>query len=193
MGQIFTHIDDRIQDWIAKQKMFFVATAPLAQDGSVNVSPKGLDTLRVVDEHTLAYLDFGGSGIETVAHIRENGRIVIMMCAFEGQPKIFRFHGTGRAIFPGQSGYAGLAAHFDLSQVGVRSIVKVAVTRIADSCGYGVPYYSYEGQRKTASEHAHKRGEDAIRNYLKDKNRDSIDGMAGLSEEQADSYLGPKK
>lgn len=191
MGTVYEKIDERVQEWIERQHMFFVASAPLAGDGLVNLSPKGLDTLRVLDERSLAYLDFGGSGIETIAHLRENGRIVLMMCAFEGPPKIFRFYGTGEPVYPGDADYDDLAAHFDLRQVGVRAIIRVALTRIADSCGYGVPTYSYEGQRKTASEYVRKRGEAKIRSYLKEKNRNSIDGLAGLSADDADRFRGP--
>ena len=191
MGKVYEKIDDRIEEWMARQHMLFVATAPRADDGLVNLSPKGLDTLRVLDETTLAYLDFGGSGIETIAHLRENGRIVVMMCAFEGPPKILRFYGRGRAVFPGCAGYEDLAARFDLTQVGVRAIVEIALTRIADSCGYGVPVYAFAGHRKTAGEYARKRGEARIRDYLAENNRESIDGLAGLSAEEAARYRGP--
>ncbi len=191
MGKIYAAIDSKIQAWIAKQHMFFVATAPLSRDGSVNLSPKGHDTLRVCDEQTLAFLDYGGSGVETIAHLRENGRIVIMMCAFEGPPKIYRFHGTGEVLTPRDQGFEELAQLFDRSQLGVRAIIRVAVSRVSDSCGFGVPFYDYREQRRTSPDYARTQGPHKIREFLTKENTQSLDGLTGLSSEEAASFEGP--
>src|SRR5215217_8687973 len=141
-GQVYERIDDHWRDWIAKQTMFFVATAPLDGDGHVNVSPKGpIGSLRVIDDHTVAYLDVVGSGIETVAHLRENGRIVVMLCAFQGPPRILRLHGRGEVVLPEDPSFDDLMGSLDFDDPAVlesrRSIVIVHVGRVADSCGYG--------------------------------------------------------
>lgn len=193
MGKVFDCIDDDIRDWIGQQQMFFVATAPLSGEGLVNLSPKGLDTFRVLDDHTIAYLDYGGSGIETLAHVRENGRIVVMMCAFRGPPKIFRFHGTGEIVTPNDKGYGALAAQFDLSFVGVRAIIKVNVSRISDSCGYGVPLYQFEGQREISPKYVKQRGGDHIRNYFAENNSTSLDGLPAMTKEEAEAYRTPQE
>src|SRR5437762_4546777 len=139
MGREYDRIDDRWRDWIARQPVFFVGSAPLAGDGHVNVSPKGPGgSLRVLDDRTVAYLDLVGSGIETVAHLRENGRIVVMFCAFEGPPRIVRLHGRGTVIQVGEPGYDELqrSLGFDsleTAEVGARGIVTVSVERVADS------------------------------------------------------------
>lgn len=191
MGKVYASIDASIRKWIERQHMFFVATAPLSGDGAVNLSPKGHDTLRVLDEHTLAFLDYGGSGIETIAHLRENGRIVIMMCAFEGPPKIYRFHGHGEVVTPIDDGFSALADHFDRSQLGIRAIIRVRLTRVSDSCGFGVPFYDYQGQRRTSPDYIRAKGVENIRDYLKVTNSRSLDGIAGLSEAEADAYFPP--
>src|SRR3954453_14106855 len=143
-------IDERWRDWIARQPMFFVGTAPLTGDGHVNVSPKGPGgTLRVLDERTVAYLDVTGSGAETIAHLSENGRIVVMWCAFEGPPKILRLHGRGEGLTPGGARCGELLGRGSFEELGPpearRAVIVVDVERIADSCGYGVPLMSHEG------------------------------------------------
>src|SRR6478672_12973734 len=136
MARTYDEIDDHLRGWIARQPMFFVASAPLAADGHINVSPKGPGgTLRVLGPRRVAYLDYVGSGAETIAHVRENGRIVVMFCAFEGPPKILRLHGRAEVLPPDHE----LAAQFDSPQDAVRSVIRIDVERIADSCGYGVP------------------------------------------------------
>ncbi|MEM7015220.1 MAG: pyridoxamine 5'-phosphate oxidase family protein [Verrucomicrobiota bacterium] len=180
MGDVYEKIDQRIADWIAKQKLFFVATAPLAGDGLVNCSPKGMDSFRVLDPNTVAYFDVTGSGVETIAHLRENGRIVIMMCAFEGPPKIMRFHGRGEVLEKGTEEYLELIDRFT-ELPGARSIIRVSVDRISDSCGYSVPEYTYEGERDILIKWAEKKGEAGIEKYKDQKNRKSIDGLEGLS------------
>ena len=191
MGKTYDSIDSNIRKWIGKQQVFFVGTSPLAASGSVNVSPKGHDTLRVLDDHTLAFMDYGGSGIETIAHLRENGRIVIMMCAFDGPPKIYRFHGQGEVITPLDGGFASLARHFDRTELGIRAIIRVRVTRISDSCGFGVPVYEYRQQRDVSPTYIRVSGVEKVRAYLKGKNTESIDGLPGAAESEIESYLGP--
>lgn len=179
MGKVFETIDGKMEEWVARQRMFFVATAPRGDEGLVNCSPKGMDTFRLLDEHTVAYLDLTGSGVETIAHLRENGRIVIMLCALEGPPRIVRFHGRGEVHEKGSEGYRGLASRF-ADYPGARSIVRVAVERISDSCGYSVPLYSYEGERDILLKWAEQKGEAGVEEYQREKNRRSLDGLEGL-------------
>jgi hypothetical protein len=183
MGRIYDEISDQVAQWLEAQPVFFVATAPLSEDGRINCSPKGnRDEFKVVDAHTVAYLDQTGSGIETLAHVQENGRIVLMFCAFEGRPRIVRLHGIGRSAPVGTDDFAALASRFPrASDVGVRSIVAVEVRRIADSCGYGVPLMKFEGHRPTMDEWATRKGPDGIRAYWADNNLSSIDALEGLS------------
>src|SRR5262249_23315363 len=145
MGKVYAAIDDKLRTFIEAQQMFFVATAP-SNGGHINLSPKGLNALRILGPTTVAYIDHIGSGIETIAHLRENGRIIIMLCAFEGPPKTVRLHGTGCAIEPPDSDYASLMTHFD-ARPGTRAIIRVELARISDSCGYSTPLYRYEQQR----------------------------------------------
>ncbi|HEY9734962.1 MAG TPA: pyridoxamine 5'-phosphate oxidase family protein, partial [Trichocoleus sp.] len=146
MGKVYTEITDELQAWVEQQKMFFVATAPTGE-GHVNCSPKGTDSLRVLGPNEVAYLDLTGSGIETVAHLQENGRIVIMLCAFEGAPKIVRFHGIGKAYPLGTGDFEHYWPHFQPIP-GARAIIHVQVTRISDSCGNGVPLFEFKGERQ---------------------------------------------
>mgnify|MGYP001057410730 CR=1 FL=1 len=179
MGKAYQEIDASIARFIQRQKLFFVATAPLAGDGLVNCSPKGLDSLRILDSKTLVYADVGGSGVETVAHIRENGRIVLMFCALEGPPKIFRFYGTGTAIEPGDPAFEALAAPFDTLPT-VRNLVRIDVALIRDACGYGVPLYEYRGERDSLSNWVSAKTDEELAQYRKDNNRQSLDGLPGL-------------
>ena len=180
MAHEFDGIDERMAEFLLAQPVFFVATAPLAGDGLVNLSPKGMEgTFAVLDEHTVAYLDLTGSGVETIAHLRENGRVVIMFCAFTGKPKIVRLQGTGRAVFPGEAEFSALAPRFpDLP--GVRSIIVVDVARVADSCGYAVPFMSYDRDRDGLVRWANGKGPDGIARYQADKNARSLDGLPGI-------------
>ena len=180
MGKPLDAIDDTIRAFIEAQQMFFVATAPLDAAGHLNVSPKGLDTLRVLGPRTLAYLDFVGSGSETIAHIRQNGRIVLMWCAFSGPPNIVRVHGRADVIEPQDLEYAGLRRLFATTAPGVRSIVRVAVERVADSCGFGVPLYEYKGQRSQLARWAEHKGDEGLVEYQREKNRESLDGLPSL-------------
>jgi predicted pyridoxine 5'-phosphate oxidase superfamily flavin-nucleotide-binding protein len=179
VGKRYATIDDTVRKFIEAQPMFFVGSAPLSADGHVNISPKGLDTLRVLGPRTIAYLDLTGSGIETVSHLKENGRVVLVFCAFQGPPKIFRLHGRGTVIEPGDDRFAELAAHFQEFE-GTRSIIYVDVSRIADSCGYSVPLLRYEGERSQLTAWAHKLGPEALKTYRHEKNRESIDQIPGL-------------
>ena len=189
MAKIYEAIDGRWRDWIARQPLFFVATAPLAGDGRVNVSPKGpIGTLRVLDEHTIAYLDVTGSGAETIAHLRENGRIVVMLCAFEGPPRILRLHGRGEVVLADDPRFEDLLERAGFEQPSVpeshRAVIVVHVERIADSCGYGVPLMSYEGERSHQELSSAKRlrtdGPDGLRDYRREKNARSIDGLPAV-------------
>jgi hypothetical protein len=179
VGKEYTVIDEGIRRWIKQQRLFFVSTAPLDADGLINCSPKGMDTLRVLDERTIGYLDLTGSGVETIAHLRENGRIVIMMCAFEGAPKIIRFYGKGKVLRKDDAGYLGLIKQFE-PFAGTRSIIRVEVERIIDSCGYSVPRYQYQGERDALLKWADTKGEGGVAEYQQLKNRRSLDGLDGL-------------
>jgi predicted pyridoxine 5'-phosphate oxidase superfamily flavin-nucleotide-binding protein len=179
MGKTYPAIDARIRAFIAAQQMFFVATAPRDESAHLNISPKGLDTFRVLDDHTIGYLDYVGSGAETIAHLRENGRVVIMFCAFQGPPNIVRLHGRGDVVEPQDAEYAALRPLFPPG-AGSRAIIRVRVDRIADTCGFGVPLYSYEGQRTQLTDWAERKGEPALMEYQEKKNAESIDGLPAL-------------
>src|SRR4051794_36072966 len=186
MGRIYEEIDDKLAAWIARQPLYFVGTAPLDGDGHVNVSPKGpIGTLRVIGPHEVAYLDVVGSGAETAAHLRENGRIVIMLCAFDGPPRILRLHGRGEVLWAEDEAFGPLldALAFEEPEVDAtrRAIVRVDVTRIADACGFGVPLMEHVGERANATKWARgklrKDGPAAMDIYKTTKNTTSIDGL----------------
>ena len=158
--------------------MFFVATAP-SSGGHVNLSPKGLDSLRMIDSRTLVYLDYVGSGAETIAHLKDNGRIVLMMCAFDGPPKIVRLHGRGETIEPQHDEYAALRSLFPAGEQ-ARAVIRVHVERISDSCGYGVPLYRFQGDRTQLQAWAERKGPDGLIEYQTKNNRESIDGLPAL-------------
>jgi len=180
MGKSYSEIDDNLRRFIEAQRMFFVATAPLAADGHVNVSPKGLDALHVLAPKRVLYVDFVGSGVETIAHLRENSRIVLMFCAFEGPPKILRLHGSGRVVEPLDSEMVEYDRYLPVDH-SVRSVIVVDVTRIHDSCGFGVPLYDFRGQRSQYSDWVKKKeAAEGLVDYQKQKNAASIDGLAGL-------------
>jgi hypothetical protein len=185
MGKVFDGIDDRLAAWIARQRLFFVATAPRA-GGHVNLSPKGpIETLSVVGPDRVAYLDRIGSGAETAAHLRDDGRIVIMLCAFEGPPRIVRLHGRGTFVAADDPGFEARLAETGLDALDLpelkRAVVDVAVERVADSCGYGVPLMRFEGIRpqsaRWAENRLRKEGPDALRRYVETHNAHSIDGL----------------
>lgn len=181
MGKQFEEITPALRDWIAAQRVFFVATAPLSAEGHVNCSPKGLDTLRILGPREIAYLDLTGSGAETIAHLRENGRIVIMFCAFEGPPRIVRLHGRGSVVLPGAPDWSSLRSQFP-EQIGDRAIIRIEATRISDSCGFGVPRYEFSEDRAALPQWCEKKGPDGLARYQRDKNAESIDGLPALRE-----------
>jgi hypothetical protein len=195
MATLFERIEDVHRDWIARQSLFFVGTAPLDESGHINVSPKGpIGSLRVLDDHSVAYLDAYGSGTETVAHVRENGRIVVMLCAFEGPPRILRLHGRACVLQSGTPEYEELLARarFDdpSTPASRRAIVLVDVTRVADSCGYGVPEMSFVRNREhLALAHAKKERVtgDAYHEVQVTRNSHSIDGLEALRPMQGDA------
>ncbi|MBT2527258.1 MULTISPECIES: pyridoxamine 5'-phosphate oxidase family protein [Streptomyces] len=184
MGKLYERIDGRIRKFIEDQPVFFTATAPLAADGHVNVSPKGrAGTLVVLDEMTLAYLDFGGSTAETVAHVRENGRVTLMWCAFTGPPKVLRVHGQGEAVFRDDPRWAGLITRFeDVDGPSARAIVVVHARRISDSCGFAVPFMEYREERTQHAEYFARKTDDEFAAYCAKKEYIgvSLDGLPAL-------------
>jgi Pyridoxamine 5'-phosphate oxidase len=177
MGRVYDDISEEQARWIGEQPLFFVATS--AADAHVNVSPRGLDTFRVLGPNRVAWLDLTGSGVETIAHLRADGRITLMFCAFEGLPKILRLYGQGEVREPGGAGYDELRYRFpDLP--GERAIIDVSVSRIADSCGYGVPRMDLVGPRDQLLTSAERKGQVKMAEYRALKNTRSIDGLPGL-------------
>src|SRR4051812_33249004 len=179
MGKSYNGITPELSQWIEQQRMFFVATAPLAGDGLINCSPKGMDTFRVLTPNEVAYLDLTGSGIETVAHARENGRIVFMFCAFEGPPKIVRLHGTSEVLVAGSAQYELLSPLFP-AYPGRRAVVRVRLSRVSDSCGFAVPRYRFTGHRDTLVRWLDGKGEEGLAGYRRTKNSRSLDGLPGI-------------
>ena len=189
MGRTYEHIDEHLRGWIARQPLFFVGTAPLTGEGHVNVWPKGpIGTLRVLDDRTVAYLDVVGSGAETIAHLRENGRIVVMLCSFSGPPRSVRLHGRGRVVPARDDEFGELLARGGFEEPAAvearRALVVVDVTRVSDSCGYGVPLMAFEGERPHQDAWAAKKlrvgGPGALDEYQAEKNAVSIDGLPAV-------------
>lgn len=174
-------IDAELADWLREQHVFFVATAPLSQDGHVNCSPKGGDCFRVLGGHEVAYQDYTGSGAETAAHLRENGRILLMFCAFTGRPNIVRLHGRGELITPDHPDFADLTALFPPNP-GMRAVVRVTVWRISTSCGFSVPLMDFREDRETLDKWALAKGPEALTDYRTQKNARSIDGLPALAD-----------
>ena len=179
MARTYDALDVPLRAFIEAQQMFFVATAPLDAAAHVNLSPKGLDTFRILDGRTVAYLDHVGSGAETIAHLRENRRIVMMFCAFQGPPKVLRLHGRGEVLEQQDAGYAELRALFPPAPTG-RAIIRVALDRISDSCGFGVPLYAFDAQRTQLPRWAEHKGEAGLLEYQQAKNARSIDDLPAL-------------
>jgi hypothetical protein len=184
MGKVYEGLEPRLRTFVEEQKVFFVASAPLAGDGHVNVSPKGRDgSLVVLDEHTVAYLDFGGSHAETIAHLRENGRITLMWCAFDGPPKVLRVHGRGEPIFRDDPRWPDLIPHFTAADgPGARAIILVSAVMVSDSCGFAVPFMDYREERTQHSQHFGRKSEEEFAAYCESKphNRASVDGLPAL-------------
>lgn len=182
MAKFYPQLDDNLKAFITRQHIFFVATAP--SDGRVNLSPKGLDSLRVLDDKRVAYLDLTGSGNETAAHLLADGRMTLMFCAFEGDHRIMRLYGHGRAIKPGDSEWATLAPQFP-TLPGARQIILLDIESLQTSCGAGVPLYEYRGEREALLRWVDKKGEQGVHDYQHEKNQVSIDGLpTGLFEEK---------
>jgi hypothetical protein len=183
MAAVYPEIDATLRAWLLAQPVFFVGTAPTGAAGHVNVSPKGMaGTFAVLGPRSVGYLDYFGSGIETLAHLRENGRIVIMCCAFSGPPKIVRLQGRGRAVLPDDVEFAALRGRFDKQRdVGLRAIIVVDLERIADSCGYSVPFMEYVGDRDVLDRAQERRDDAYFAEYAVTRNASSIDGLPGLA------------
>ena len=180
MGKTYEKLDDKLIAFIKAQKMFFVATAPLSQDGHVNVSPKGYDSFIVIDEKTVAYADLGGSGIETLAHVNENARITIMFCAFEGPANIVRIYGRGRTLQFNQPDFEEEIGRFPPGHERARNIIYVDITSVSDSCGWGVPFYEFKGQRDQLQRYVDNKPVEEWRESRLTKNASSIDGLPGM-------------
>jgi len=183
MAKIYPELDDKLQSFIKAQRMFFIATAPSSATGLINCSPKGLDSLRIIDTKTIAYLDFTGSGIETVAHLKENGQYVLMFCSFEERPLILRLHGTGTVLEKEDEEFDKLLPLFP-EMPGVRAIIKLTVKRIADSCGWGVPLFEFKGERDTYFKYAKQLGDEGLQAAQTATNMHSLDGLQGLKQPQ---------
>jgi hypothetical protein len=180
MGKSSDGITPELSNWIEQQRIFFVATAPLAGDGFINCSPKGMDTFRILGPRDVAYVDLTGSGVETIAHARENGRIVFMFCAFEGPPKIVRLHGRSDVLVPDSPEFQAVAAHLP-AYLGHRAIIRARLTRVSDSCGYGVPRYDFAGDRDLLMRWSASKGPEGLRQYRLQKNTRSLDDLPGLT------------
>lgn len=190
MSAVYDAIDEALAHFIERQPLFFVGTAPRADDGHINLSPKGVrGTWCVLDSNRVAYLDFTGSGIETIAHLRENGRVVLLFCAFSGPPKIVRIHGTGEPVFTDDPRYGELRSRFGAfdNDHAVRSIIVVTAKRISDACGYGVPRMSFRGDRENLRALHGTRSAEELAAYREKKNRRSLDGLPGMpSDDEPD-------
>jgi hypothetical protein len=174
MAKFYQQLDDMLRGFIGEQKIFFTATAPA--EGRINLSPKGMDTFRCLDEHRVAYLDLTGSGNEAAAHLAANGRMTIMFCSFAEKPLILRLYGRGRVVSPSNEEWPALHRHFRATR-GERHIIVLDVESAQTSCGFGVPIYELKEERPTLVEWTTGKGEEGIREYRREKNRTSIDGL----------------
>lgn len=183
MGRVYDGIDDQLAHWLVEQPVFFVGTAPGGSDGHVNVSPKGMaGTFAVLGPDRVGYLDYFGSGAETIAHLRDNGRIVLMFCSFDKRCRIVRLHGHGRVVQWNEDEYPQLRAHFPKElEKGVRSIILIDVTRVADSCGYSVPVMEFVGHRDVLEKHIEKAPPEKLTyEHAVEYNGASIDGLPAI-------------
>ncbi len=176
MGKLHDSIQPAHKEFIEQQHIFFVATAPLSAGGRVNLSPKGLDCFRVLSDHKVGYMDLISSGNETSAHTKENGRITIMFCSFEGSPNILRLYGKGHAVLPGTAEWEELAPHFTIYP-STRQLIVADISLVQTSCGFGVPLYTYNGERDIHFEWAEKKGADGLHEYIQQNNLKSLDGL----------------
>src|SRR4051812_28720078 len=179
VGKVHDNITDSLREWIERQHLFFVATAPVASDGLVNCSPKGLDSLSILGPREVAYVDLTGSGAETIAHVRENGRIVLMFCAFEGPPTVVRLHGMETVVTKTSAAWDRLRAGFP-DYLAIRAIISIDVTRVSDSCGYAVPLYDFRSDRETLLRWSENKGAEGLEQYRRQKNVVSINGLPAL-------------
>lgn len=179
MAKVFPEIDEKLREWIEQQHVFFVATAPLDENGYVNCSPKGYDCLRILDGHRVCYLDLTGSGVETIAHLQENGRIVLLFCSFDATPRIVRLHGKAVVHLKDTPEFNALMEQYD-ARPGMRSMIEVRVERVSDSCGYGVPRYQYQGDRDTLVDYWDAKGPAATAEYQRTRNAASLNGLPGV-------------
>lgn len=181
MGKTYDGIDDDLSAWLTRQPLWFVGTAPLAADGHVNVSPRGHDTFSVLDAHRVAWVDFTGSGIETIAHLRENGRICLMFCSYDDRPRIVRLHGRGSVVLPGDAVFDEVVTKHP-THPSTRAVVVVDVERVSDSCGFGVPVMDVVTERDLLRLGAEKRGPAGLATYRAERNAVSIDGLPGFPD-----------
>ena len=179
MGKVFDELDEALAGWISEQPMWFVATAPLEAEGRINVSPRGHDSLAVLGPHRVGWVDCTGSGVETIAHLRQNRRICLMFCSFGRRPRVVRLHGQGRVALPGEAAFDEVAARKP-EHPSTRAVITVDVERISDSCGFGVPLMTWTGERDLLRAGAEKRGPDGLAAYRAEVNAASIDGLPGL-------------
>lgn len=186
MAKFYDQLEDKHLAFIAAQKMFFVATAPLSDSGRVNLSPKGYDSFRVLGPNRVAYADLGGSGVETVAHVRENGRITFMFCAFEGAANIMRLYGRGSVMQFNDPGFADAIAQFPPGHERARDIIFADIHQVQDSCGWGVPFYEFKAQRDQLTRYIENRPIEEWQESRLVKNTRSIDGLTGLVRQEAD-------
>lgn len=185
MGKVHERLDGRVRAFVEAQPVFFVATAPSGDAGHVNVSPKGLaGTFTVVDERTVAYLDLTASGAETIAHVRQNGRITLMFCSFGTTPNVVRLHGRGRVVSRYDADFEEWAARFDPNPA-ARAVIVVDVERISDSCGFALPLMSLDAERDLLTPNMERRGPDGIVAYRRLKNTTSIDGLPAYDDDPA--------
>ena len=175
--KVLPKIDDELAEWIAAQPLFFVASAPLSGEGHINISPRGLNSLKVLGPHEVAFYDLVGSGNETAAHLAENGRITLMLCAFDGPPRIIRLFGHGEVVRDGDAKWQGLRRHFDHALPSARQIIRVKVSRVQSSCGFGVPLMALQNQRDDLINWAEKKGDAGLLEYQRLNNHSSIDGL----------------
>ena len=176
MAKFHTQMEDHHQQFIESQHLFFVSTAPISGEGHINLSPKGLDSFRVLSPSKVAYMDIVGSGNETSAHILENGRITFMFCAFDGPPNILRLYGRGYAVLPGDAAWPELSRYFDILP-STRQIIVAEIHKVQTSCGFAVPYYNYAGERDHSHKWAETKGALGLEDYKKEKNMISLDGL----------------
>ncbi|KQQ05674.1 MULTISPECIES: pyridoxamine 5'-phosphate oxidase family protein [unclassified Rathayibacter] len=182
MAAIFDSLDENLTAWIRAQPMWFVATAPLGAEGHINISPRGLDSFSVLGPNRVGWVDYTGSGVETIAHLRENGRVCLMFASFGSRPRIVRLHGLGSVFLPGAAEFDEVVAQHP-ENPSTRAVITVDVTRISDACGWGVPVMELTGERDLLRLQAEKKGPEGMAEYRATRNARSIDGLPGFPAE----------